>query len=102
MIGVRLASIGLLSALLGCAHAPRQPPPAQLYWRKAGATQDDYNVQAATCRMKLAAIPDAPITPDNGGLGNALVQASDIMANTASRQQFMSDCMVVGGWRLSR
>lgn len=90
-------------AVAGCAHGSKhqaaQPQPT-LYWRKAGATQEDYNVQVASCRMKLAMVPEGPVRPDSPSLGNAISQAGDVLANTATRAQFMQDCMVVAGWRL--
>ena len=95
---MRFLLLALAAACLASCAAP-QPP---LFWRKTGATQDEYVRTTAQCRLTIAALPYAPVRADDGTPGGSLQRASDQMFNEAQRQDRFNDCMVVAGWHLSR
>ena len=83
-------------ALAGCASAP-------VHWDKPGATQQDLNVDAADCRMKMAGL--RPIKPD-APTGNAAEDAGNAALTTGVEQMrdqnFMNDCLTAHGWVASQ
>lgn len=61
--------------------------PQPTYWYKTGATERDFNMAMARCRMGIANIPESR----KGGPGADL---QDI----ATRMQYGDDCLIADGW----
>lgn len=72
---------------------PRPTPKPR--WTKDGATQKDFNIAVARCRVQLASVPMNRISP-NGGFA----AAADAPDNIATRDMFMNNCMVADSWEL--
>ena len=89
----------VIAILAGCAAPQNQPP---MRWYKSGASQQEFDQQAARCRMQLAALPPAPVAPpprsgDLAAAFNAPIEAQDRAERPA---RFMRDCMTADGWVL--
>lgn len=70
-------------ALAACAS------PEPNYWYRSGATQRDFDMAMARCRMGAATIPE----PRRAGAGDELRSAATSIG-------YMNDCLTADGWRL--
>ena len=93
---------------LPTAYARVPPPPPSKRWYKDDATEADYRVQLARCRMQVANLPihDRPQTTATSadafgaGIGRALEQAAQTADDVATRDRFMNNCFTASGWDL--
>lgn len=75
--------------LVGCG-TPRA-------WYKAGATERDFNMDTARCRMGAAGIQDRAPLP-RGGAAATMEQAGRDLQDAATRAGYFRDCMISQGW----
>lgn len=94
---MKIAPLMLAIAMTGCATAPEKK------WYRNGATEQDYNISAARCRMGLAGLREPerlyPIGVASAA-GTAIGNAGRDLEFAATQIQFMNDCMVSQGWVL--
>jgi len=82
-------TLALLAAamLAGCA-APT--------WHKAGATDREFQMSLARCRMGVAMVPQQqpnPFQPQN-----QMMQAGAAMENLGAQMAFIDNCLMADGW----
>lgn len=77
----------LLCAVAGCASSAN-------YWYKTGATERDFEMAMARCRMGAATLPDPRARPRAPGVE---MGARDL-ESAAVVGQYMNDCLTADGW----
>lgn len=80
------------------ARVALPPPPKR--WQKDAATQRDFEIQLAQCRVQVANLPLDNRPPATGGIAAAFENSARSADNIATRDMFMRNCFIASGWEL--
>lgn len=90
---MKIATTAALCTLLAACAAPQVQT-----WYKAGATEADFNVAIARCRMGAAGMPERNLPYRPISAGDITTQAGMDLGNAASRMQYENDCLTAQGF----
>lgn len=82
----RFFALAVLTVLAGC----EAPAP----WTKPGATERDFQMSLARCRMQAAGRPSDP----DLGRGNQRQQMGAAMQSAGASISYINNCLMADGW----